>query len=89
MFPMKTRQVPSRSPTPAELLRLSKGLRCPLLATRAGISSKTLQRVERGLRWGQAETLERIADALGVDPEVYVIAVFRSWQRTQARKTAA
>ena len=85
---METRQVPN-APTPAELLRLRTGFRRPQVATRAGINPKTLERIERGVRWSQAVTLERIAEALGVDPEVYVIAVFRSWQRTQARKRAA
>lgn len=85
---METRQVP-KPPTPAELLRRRTGFRRSQVATRAGISSKTLERIERGVRWSQAQTLERIADALGVDPEVYVIAAFRSWQRAQARKRAA
>lgn len=88
MFSMATPQVPT-PPTPAELLRLRTGSRRPQVATRAGISTKTLERVERGHNWGQADTLERIAEALGVDPEVYFIAVFRSWQRAQARKRAA
>lgn len=86
---MPTAPVPPKAPTPAELIRLKTGYRRPTIAAKAGVCRKTLERVERGLKWSQPGTLQRIAEALGVDPEVYFLAVFRSWQQEQARKRAA
>jgi transcriptional regulator with XRE-family HTH domain len=86
---MKTCRVPPRPPTPAELLRLTAGFRRPYLASTAGICSETLKRLERGLTWGKPETLERIAEALGVDPEIYALAVFQTWRHAQSQKRAA
>jgi transcriptional regulator with XRE-family HTH domain len=77
-----------RLPSLAELLRVSADLRRPDVAARAGICAKTLERIERGLCWGQAETLQRIAEVLGVDPEVYVVAAFQARRQTLARKKA-
>lgn len=77
-----------RLPSLAELLRVSTGLRRPAVAARAGISFRTLERIERGICWGQAETLQRIAEALGVDPEVYVVAAFQARRQALARKKA-
>ena len=86
---MQTWRVTPKSPTPAELLRLTAGFRRPEVAVTAGICSETLERLERGLTWGKPETLQRIAQALGVDPNTYVLAVFQTWRQAQARKKAA
>jgi transcriptional regulator with XRE-family HTH domain len=86
---METPCVSPKPPTPAELIRLRIGYRRPAIAKRAGICRKTLERVERGLNWSQPSTVERIAEALGVDPEVYFLAVFQSWRQEQAVKRAA
>ena len=86
---MKTWQVPPHPPTPAELLRLSRGFRRKQLASLGGVCLRTLWRVERGAAWGRPETLQRIADVLGVELVAYVIAVLQSWRQRQARKTKA
>jgi transcriptional regulator with XRE-family HTH domain len=86
---MKTWQVSARPPTPAELIRLSLGFRRRQIASLVGIASRTLERVERGVAWGRPETLQRIAEVLGVELEAYVIAVLQSWRQTQARQTSA
>jgi len=83
---MKTWHVPPKPPTPAELIRLAAGFRRPHLAATTGLCSKTLERLERGLTWGKPETLVRIAVALGVDPEAYALAIFRTWRQAQAQK---
>lgn len=70
-------------------MRLSLGLRRRQVARMIGISFRTLERIEQGRTWGKPETLQRIAEVLGVDPEVYVVAVLRSWQQARARKKAA
>jgi transcriptional regulator with XRE-family HTH domain len=85
---MTTHHVTAKPPLPAELIRLSLGLRRRQIARMIGISFKTLERIERGLTWGKPETLRRIAEALGVDPEVYMVAVLRSWQQAKARNAA-
>jgi transcriptional regulator with XRE-family HTH domain len=78
-----------RLPSLAELLRVSAGLGRAPVAAHAGICSKTLERIERGLCWGQPETLQRIAEALGVDPDVYVVAALQAWRQAHARKKDA
>jgi len=89
MVRMKTWQVSPNPPTPAELIRLALGFRRGQVASLVGISLRTLERVERGVAWGRPETLQRIAEALGVELEAYVIAVLQSWRQTQTRKTKA
>lgn len=86
---MTTWQVPPKPPTPAVLLRLSVGFRRKQVASLVGISFRTLERVERGVAWGRPETLQRIAEVLGVELEAYVIAVVQSWRQTQVQKKAA
>ena len=86
---MTTRRVSPKPPTPAELLRLNAGIRRPYLAITVGICSETLKRLERGLTWSKPETLQRIAAALGVDLDTYVLAVLHTWRQAQARKRAA
>lgn len=85
---MKTGYVPLNPLTPAELRR-SLGFRRRQVASRVGISLRTLERIEHGHTWGRPETLQRIAELLGVEPEVYVIAVLQSWRQKQSRKKAA
>ena len=89
MVRMKTWQVSPNPPTPAELVRLSRGFRRKQVAALVGVCFRTLERVERGVVWGRPETLQRIADVLGVELEAYVIAVLQSWRQTQARRTKA
>ncbi len=89
MASMTTWQVSPNPPTPAELIRLSLGFRRGQIASLVGISFRTLERVERGVAWGRPETLQRIAEVLGVELEAYVIAVLQSWRQTQARKKTA
>ncbi len=48
--------------------RLAAGLTQPGLAARAGIARETLVRLERLRRRAQPETVERLANALGVQP---------------------
>ena len=85
---MNTRRVTPKPPLPAELMRLSLGLRRRQVAKVIGISFRTLERIEQGRTWGRPETLRSIAEVLGVDPEVYVVAALRSWQQAKARKVA-
>lgn len=89
MSPMKTWQVSPQPPTPAELLRLTVGFRRRQVAARVGICRRTLQRIEQGLTWGKPETLQNIAEVLGVDLEAYVVAILQSWRQEQDRKRAA
>ena len=86
---MKTWQVSPNPPTPAVLLRLSLGFRRGQVASFVGISFRTLERIERGIAWGRPETLQRIAEVLGVELEAYVVAVVQTWRQTQARRKAA
>lgn len=39
------------------------------LAQKAGLASETVRLVETGKREAQAETIQKIADALGVEPK--------------------
>jgi transcriptional regulator with XRE-family HTH domain len=81
--------VPAKPPTPAELLRLTVGFRRRQVASRVGIALRTLERIERGLTWARPETLQRIAEVLGVEAEAYVIAALQSWRQGQSRKRVA
>ena len=51
-------------------IRIRKGLSQKELAEKAGMSNVLLNNYEHGLRNPKAETLQRIAQALGVSPEV-------------------
>jgi transcriptional regulator with XRE-family HTH domain len=60
-------------------LRKQRGLTMKEAASLAGISEPGWQRVETGSRWPGPDTVEKIAQALGVHPPV-LFAPERAWK---------
>jgi transcriptional regulator with XRE-family HTH domain len=66
-------------PLQVEWLRLQRGVTRIAVARAAGLDRAYLYRVERSRLWPSPEVVLRLAAALGVDPEVLVRALLRSW----------
>ncbi|QDH78825.1 helix-turn-helix domain-containing protein [Echinicola soli] len=53
-------------------LRSSKGISQELLAEEAGVSLRTVQRIESGTSKPSGSTCQRLAEALGISPDVFI-----------------